>query len=118
MIDPVQIAASQGIDAWEAAYLRFETPEEEIRKFTERLRRLGASKWPRETNVVELFCGRGNGLHALARLGFRNIKRVYLSPRFLAEYGGEARRYPDDCRECPCTDHIKDAATLPDRLHH
>jgi len=118
MIDPVQIAASQGIDAWEAAYLRFETPEEEIRKFTERLRRLGVSKWPRETNVVELFCGRGNGLHALARLGFRNIEGVDLSPRLLAEYAGDARCYAGDCRELPFADKSKDAAIVQGGLHH
>ena len=118
MIDPVQIAARQGIDPWEAAYLRFETPEEEIRKFTERLRRLGVSKWPRETNVVELFCGRGNGLHALARLGFRNIEGVDLSPRLLAEYAGDARCYAGDCRELPFADKSKDAAIVQGGLHH
>src|SRR5258705_5908190 len=118
MIDPVQIAASQGIDAWEAVYLRFETPEEEIRKFTERLRRLGVSKWPRETNVVELFCGRGNGLHALARLGFRNVEGVDLSPRLLAEYAGDAQCYAGDCRELPFADKSKDAAIVQGGLHH
>ena len=118
MIDPAQIAAKQGIDPWEAAYLRFETPEEEIRKFTERLRRLGVSKWPWETNVVELFCGRGNGLHALARLGFRNIEGVDLSPRLLAEYTGEARCYQGDCRELPFADKSKDAAIVQGGLHH
>src|SRR5258705_8734274 len=118
MIDPVQIAARQGIDPWEAAYLRFETPEEEIRKFTERLRRLGVSKWPRETNVVELVCGRGNGLHALARLGFRNIEGVDLSPRLLAEYAGDARCYAGDCRELPFADKSKDAAIVQGGLHH
>ena len=118
MIDPVQIAARQGIDPWEAAYLRFETPEEEIRKFTERLRRLGVSKWPRETNVVELFCGRGNGLHALARLGFRNIEGVDLSPRLLAEYAGDARCHAGDCRELPFADKSKGAAIVQGGLHH
>ncbi len=118
MTDPAQIADRQGIDPWEAAYLRFETPEEEIRKFTERLRRLGVSKWPRETNVVELFCGRGNGLHALARLGFRNIEGVDLSPRLLAEYTGEARCYPGDCRELLFADKSKDAAIVQGGLHH
>ena len=118
MIDPVQIVARQGIDPWEAAYLRFETPEEEIRKFSERLRRLGVSKWPRETNVAELFCGRGNGLHALARLGFRNIEGVDLSPRLLAEYAGDARCYAGDCRELPFADKSKDAAIVQGGLHH
>lgn len=118
MTDSAQNAAKQGIDPWEAAYLRFETPEEEIRKFTDRLRRLGVSQWPRETNVVELFCGRGNGLHALERLGFRNIEGVDLSPRLLAEYRGGARCYAGDCRELPFADKSKDAAIVQGGLHH
>src|SRR5439155_8665936 len=48
------------LDPWEAAYLRFETPEEEIQKFIGRLNRLGAPQWPRDAEIVELFCGRGN----------------------------------------------------------
>jgi SAM-dependent methyltransferase len=118
MTELAQGSAKHGIDPWEAAYLRFETPEEEIRKFTERLRRLGASEWPRDTNVVELFCGRGNGLHALARLGFWNIEGVDLSPRLLAEYTGEARCYAGDCRELPFADKSKDAAIVQGGLHH
>ena len=118
MMDSAQNAAKQGIDPWEAAYLRFETPEEEIQKFTDRLRRLGVSQWPRETNVVELFCGRGNGLHALERLGFRNIEGVDLSPRLLAEYRGAARCYAGDCRELPFADKSKDAAIVQGGLHH
>jgi len=118
MTDAHQNAAKKGIDPWEAAYLRFETPEQEIRKFTERLRRLGVNEWPRETNVVELFCGRGNGLHALARLGFRNIEGVDLSPRLLAEYTGEARCTAGDCRELPFADQSKDAAIVQGGLHH
>lgn len=118
MMDSAQDATKQGIDPWEAAYLRFETPEEEIQKFTDRLRRLGVSQWPRETNVVELFCGRGNGLHALERLGFRNIEGVDLSPRLLAEYRGGARCYAGDCRELPFADKSKDAAIVQGGLHH
>ncbi len=118
MTDSHQSAARNGIDPWEAAYLRFETPEQEIRKFTERLRRLGVNEWPRETNVVELFCGRGNGLHALARLGFRNIEGLDLSPRLLAEYTGEAHCTAGDCRELPFADQSKDAAVIQGGLHH
>ena len=118
MTDSAQNAAKQGSDPWEAAYLRFETPEEEIQKFTDRLRRLGVSQWPRETNVVELFCGRGNGLLALARLGFQNIEGVDLSPRLLAAYPGGARCYVGDCRELPFPDKSKDAAIVQGGLHH
>ncbi|HET7109178.1 MAG TPA: class I SAM-dependent methyltransferase [Candidatus Acidoferrum sp.] len=113
-----QTAARKGIDPWEDAYLRFETPEQEIRKFTDRLRRLGVGEWPRETNVVELFCGRGNGLHALSRLGFLNIEGVDLSPRLLAEYKGPARCTVGDCRELPFADQSKDAAIVQGGLHH
>jgi len=118
MTDATHGGVEQGIGAWEAAYLRFETPEEEIQKFAERLRRLGAESWPRETSVVELFCGRGNGLHALTRLGFRNIEGVDLSPRLLAEYKGEAKCYAADCRELPFADQSKSAAIVQGGLHH
>jgi SAM-dependent methyltransferase len=118
MIDSPRNVAKQRIDPWEAAYLRFETPDQEIRKFTGRLRRLGVSEWSRETNVVELFCGRGNGLHALTRLGFQNIEGVDLSPRLLAEYTGGARCYAADCRELPFADRSKDAAIVQGGLHH
>ena len=42
-------------DPWEAAYLRFETPEQEIQKFIARLSRLGAPQWPPDAEIVELF---------------------------------------------------------------
>src|ERR1700757_175883 len=118
MMGTAQNAANRGIDPWEAAYLRFETPEEEMHKFTERLRKLGVNEWPRGTNIVELFCGRGNGLHALARLGFRNIEGVDWSPRLLAEYMGEARCHAADCRELPFAEKSKDAAIVQGGLHH
>src|SRR5580700_4855758 len=78
-------------DPWEAAYLRFETPEQEIQKFVSRLRKLGADQWPRDAEIVELFCGRGNGLNALERLGFTRLEGVDLSPRLIAEYRGLAK---------------------------
>jgi hypothetical protein len=40
---------------------------------------------------VELLCGRGNGLEALAQLGFLRIEGVDLSPRLLRQYKGFAR---------------------------
>jgi SAM-dependent methyltransferase len=67
---------------------------------------------------VELFCGRGNGLHALARLGFHNIEGVDLSPRLLAEYTGEARCMAGDCRALPFPDQSKGAAIVQGGLHH
>jgi SAM-dependent methyltransferase len=109
---------SSAIGPWEAAYLRFETPEEEIAKFLERLRRLGAEKWPKDAEIVELFCGRGNGLHALARLGFQKLEGVDLSPRLLAQYHGPARTQVADCRTLPFTDRSKDVLIVQGGLHH
>src|ERR1700693_3052243 len=78
-------------DPWEAAYLRFETPEQEIQKFITRLNRMGATEWPRDAEIGELFCGRGNGLVALERLGFTRLEGVDLSPRLVAQYRGPAK---------------------------
>src|ERR1700682_1296484 len=75
-----QVQNAQSLNPWEAAYLRFESPEEEIRKFIRRLTRLGAPQWPRDAEIVELFCWRGNGLLALQQLGFTRPEGVDLSP--------------------------------------
>jgi SAM-dependent methyltransferase len=106
------------VDAWEEAYLRFERPEQEIQKFLERLRRLGAAAWPGETRIVELFCGRGNSLRAWEQLGFRNLEGVDLSPRLIAQYDGPATCYVADCRHLPFADASKDAAVVQGGLHH
>jgi ubiquinone/menaquinone biosynthesis C-methylase UbiE len=103
---------------WEEAYLRFESPEEEIRKFVGRLKKLGAAQWPRDARIVELFSGRGNGLRALERLGFQNIEGVDLSPRLAAEYQGPARCYVGDCRELPFSAQSKDVLIVQGGLHH
>jgi ubiquinone/menaquinone biosynthesis C-methylase UbiE len=104
--------------SWEQAYLRFETPEQERRKFLRRLRILGASDWPRDSEVVELFCGRGNGLEALRQLGFRRLEGVDLSESLLAQYRGEARCYVADCRSLPFADRSKDVLVVQGGLHH
>jgi ubiquinone/menaquinone biosynthesis C-methylase UbiE len=105
-------------DPWEAAYLRFETPEEEIQKFIARLNRLGATEWPRRAEIVELFCGRGNGLVALERLGFTRLEGVDLSPRLVARYRGPAKCLVADCRQLPFTDRSKDVLIVQGGLHH
>jgi ubiquinone/menaquinone biosynthesis C-methylase UbiE len=105
-------------DPWEAAYLRFETPEQEIQKFTERLRKLGAAGWPRDAEIVELFCGRGNGLHALDRLGFTRLEGVDLSAHLLAQYHGDAKCTVSDCRQLPFADRSKDILIVQGGLHH
>src|SRR5438045_4762428 len=105
-------------DPWEAAYLRFETPEQEIRKFIRRLNRRGAAQWPRDAEIVELFCGRGNGLVALERLGFTRLEGVDLSPRLLAQYKGPAKCMVADCRKLPFLDRTKDVLVVQGGLHH
>jgi SAM-dependent methyltransferase len=113
-------AASQALtpDPWEAAYLQFETPEEEIRKFIGRLNRLGARQWPRDAEIVELFCGRGNGLVALERLGFTRLEGVDLSPRLIAQYKGSAKCTVANCRKLPFEDRSKDVLIVQGGLHH
>jgi ubiquinone/menaquinone biosynthesis C-methylase UbiE len=113
-----QVQNALSTDPWEAAYLRFETPEEEIQKFIVRLNRLGASQWPRDAEIVELFCGRGNGLVALERLGFTRIEGVDLSPRLVAQYRGPAKCLVGDCRQLPFADRSKDVLIVQGGLHH
>src|SRR5690349_18473728 len=57
-------AQTASSESWETAYVNFETPQEETRKFTRRLKKLGALDWSRDAAVLELFCGRGSGLRA------------------------------------------------------
>jgi SAM-dependent methyltransferase len=103
---------------WEAAYLRFETPQEEIQRFIARLQKLGARDWPRDAEIVELFCGRGNGLHALQQLGFTRVEGVDLSPRLIAQYQGPAKCTVADCRQLSFTDCCKDVLIVQGGRHH
>jgi SAM-dependent methyltransferase len=105
-------------EAWEAAYERFETREEEIRKFVRRYRRLGLESLSRSSQVVELFCGRGNGLVALEQLGFRSIEGVDLSPGLTARYRGPAQLYVGDCRQLHFEEASKDLVIVQGGLHH
>jgi len=105
-------------ESWEQAYLRFETPEQERQKFRRRLRILGAAHWPADAEIVELFCGRGNGLNALATFGFARLEGVDLSASLLAEYRGSARCYVADCRRLPFPDRCRDVFVVQGGLHH
>jgi len=105
-------------DPWEAAYLRFETPQQEIQKFIARLQKLGANEWPRDAEIVELFCGRGNGLNALQQLGFIRVEGVDLSPRLTAQYQGPAKCAVADCRQLPFFERSKDVLIVQGGLHH
>ena len=105
-------------EAWEAAYLRFESAEQEIRKFQKRLQRLGAGNWPAESRIAELFCGRGNGLVALERMGFSRLQGADLSEALVTQYRGSATCYVADCRDLPFPDHSLDVAIVQGGLHH
>jgi ubiquinone/menaquinone biosynthesis C-methylase UbiE len=105
-------------DSWESAYLRFQTPEQEVRKFTRRLIKMGADRWPRDADIVELFCGSGNSLHALSRLGFGRIQGVDLSPFLLGQYRGPANNMVCDCRRLALVDGCKDIVIIQGGLHH
>jgi SAM-dependent methyltransferase len=104
--------------AWETAYQRFETPEQEVAKFTTRLRRLGVPAWPRSAHVVEIFCGRGNGLHSWDQLGFTNLIGVDLSFRLLAKHVGPGLLICADCRTVPLPDASADIVIVQGGLHH
>ncbi len=103
---------------WENAYLRFESPQEEIDKFCKRLLRLGANEWSRDSSIVELFCGRGGAIHAWHRLGFRNVAGVDLSERLLQCFEGDARLYAADARALPLENAGQDIVSVHGGLHH
>jgi ubiquinone/menaquinone biosynthesis C-methylase UbiE len=107
-----------GISPWEEAYLRFETPEEEIVKFQKRLKKMGVTDLPRESHIVEIFCGRGGGLHALEQFGFTHLEGVDLSQNLVRQYRGNAQLYVSDCRQMPFRDHSKDVLIVQGGLHH
>lgn len=118
MTAPAHDTAPASPDAWGDAYLRFETPAQEIRKFQRRLLRIGAASWPRDARIVELFCGRGNGLNALAGLGFTRVQGLDLSLRLVAEYEGSCTVSVADCRAMPLADASVDVAIVQGGLHH
>ena len=105
-------------ESWESAYARFETPEEETRKFIGRLRRLEAGEWPVDACILELFCGRGNGLVALERLGFRRVVGIDLSRELIAMYRGRVPCCVADCRALPVRQASQDVVIVQGGLHH
>ena len=103
---------------WEAAYKRSETPEQEIAKFMARLKRFGFAELNREARIVEIFCGRGNGLVALQRMGFQNVEGVDLSDSLLEEYRGPATLHLADCLDLPLDEDGYDVVIVQGGLHH
>lgn len=117
----LQATTAGGADVlqrWERAYCRFETPKQEQAKFRRRLVSLGVRDWARSWRVVELFCGRGSGLHAWNQLGFTNLEGLDLSKDLAAQYGGPGRVYVGDARRLPFADASRDVLCVQGGLHH
>ena len=106
------------VAAWEEAYRRFETSEQEIAKFGKRLRQLGAERWPRDSRILELFCGRGNGLVALHGMGFTRLTGGDLSTALLSEYEGPGALCASDARVLPLAAGSQDVVVIQGGLHH
>lgn len=103
---------------WEAAYAAFESPEQETRKFLGRLKRLRADEYARDSRVLELFCGRGSGLVAWERLGFRRVIGADLSISLLQAFPGRTARTAADARDLPFGDGSFDVVSVQGGLHH
>ena len=85
---------------------------------TKRLLHVGAQKWPKHSEILEIFCGRGNGLKALASLGFTNLRGVDLSADLLQLYDGDAQLFVGDCRDIRLPDASVDIVVVQGGLHH
>jgi len=103
---------------WEAAYLRFETPNQARAKILGRLKRFGAATWSPDAGILEIFCGSGAGLEALTELGFGNLDGMDLSGDLLARYDGPARTHVADCRSLPFETASRDVVIVHGGLHH
>ncbi len=106
------------LTAWEAAYADFETPAREVRKFQRRLQAMGVDRWDKSLRVAEVFCGRGNGLLALEKLGFHNLRGLDLSADLTARYRGPAEVVVADARRIPWPDNSLDVVIVQGGLHH
>ncbi|GIX03941.1 MAG: hypothetical protein KatS3mg113_0947 [Planctomycetaceae bacterium] len=103
---------------WEAAYQRFETPDQERRKFSQRLRWAGFHQFPKTWHIAELFCGRGQSLQVLESWGYSHLYGVDLSPQLLQQYRGSARLFVGDCQQLGWPDNYLDAVIIQGGLHH
>lgn len=111
-------SASRSASEWEAAYLRFETPSQELRKFRRRLLKFGAGTWPKDLRILELFCGRGNGLRAWSSLGFSNLEGADLSRQLASLIDAAFHPTVADARDLPFADASFDVICIQGGLHH
>ena len=103
---------------WEEAYNRFETEDEEIQKFQNRLLSFGAARWSRRAKVVDLFCGSGRNLLCLEHMGFLDLHGVDLSPRLLDLCTAKANLYVGDATSLGFPDNWADIVIVQGGLHH
>ena len=103
---------------WERAYQAFETPDEELRKFTDRLRSIGAAQWDRRSRILEVCSGRGSGIHAWHALGFTNVLGVDFSYALVRAHQGAGRCVLGDARSLPLASASRDIAVVQGGLHH
>lgn len=105
-------------DRWEAAYNRFESPEQERAKFHKRFQWLGLDSLPADAAIADLFCGRGNGLAVLQSMGFTNLTGVDLSPDLLRQSPDSITRIVADCTDLKFNPASMDAFIVQGGLHH
>ena len=79
---------------------------------------MGADRWPRSWNLLEIFCGRGSGLRALRRMGFENLRGLDLSPELLALHPSRRGLAACDCRWMPIASSSQDVVIVQGGLHH
>ena len=107
------------LEKWEAAFKIFETDEDEISKFLKRYKSIGIDSVDKKLVVAELFCGKGNSLVALERLGFKNLIGVDLSERLLSNYSGIAKTYVGDCLNLDMLNNASiDIVIIQGGVHH
>ena len=105
-------------ERWEAAYRRFETPEQERQKFRKRFISLGIDKLHPDSVIVDVFCGTGNGLRVLKDWGFTNLTGVDLSPDLLKKAPTDVRRIVADCTDLRFPEASVDYFIVQGGLHH
>ena len=105
-------------DLWQEAYVEFETPEQEIRKFARRLRSLKVQRWDRSLRILEAMCGRGNGAEALKQMGFRNVTAIDLSRVRARDLRGRHLCVVGDIRDLPFRSMAFDVVVVHGGLHH
>lgn len=100
---------------WENAYLEYESSEDKIKKFKNRLKTLPLKK--NISTVLDVFCGSGENTVALNSLGFQNIIQLDLSRSLLAAKHVVSPVCADACN-IPLSNGSIDLVLIQGGLHH